>query len=366
MSVVDISTNFGALLIGAFFTSVFVSLLRLVACCLTPLPDWRGSAIFRPCVTIGTMERIPRKLRPWLLDNVHTGFIWGGLWYYLIGNYGEPDKIDRIPWHVYGSSVSEPEGLKLIVLLTALITILVHCFLARRIFLLSNKNWFMTTPVLVLTLFRLAVHVVSRFLASLTSESTCRQKSYDIENAYMAIFRPTTTDYVKWIFTLGLAVSSAVDVLIAGLLVYLFRSNRTGSGRFNHVLDKLILYGLESGSLTWQYLHFFCTQWVLIPQNMIFLGLYFIIAKLSIPGRVPFPHKRSVRVRQEIQSCFWNHREKEVLRDHILHVLILNLRPSANISQHATPSSKVPTELQVAVQTQRDIHYDTNSISSST
>ncbi|KAJ7742838.1 hypothetical protein B0H16DRAFT_1562503 [Mycena metata] len=34
----------------------------------------------------------------WLLDNLHTGFIWAGLWFGLIQNYGERDKVDTIPW----------------------------------------------------------------------------------------------------------------------------------------------------------------------------------------------------------------------------------------------------------------------------
>ncbi|KAJ7511712.1 hypothetical protein B0H11DRAFT_712151 [Mycena galericulata] len=53
-----------------------------------------------------------------------------------------------------------------------------------------------------------------------------------------------------WIFTLGLSVSSAVDIVITGLLFYLFRSNRPDATHLNHVLDKLTLYAFETGSLT--------------------------------------------------------------------------------------------------------------------
>ncbi|KAJ7894553.1 hypothetical protein B0H13DRAFT_2339182 [Mycena leptocephala] len=297
----SVPTNFGALLIGALFASVLAGI-----CNLQTVHYYRS------------YMKDPTRVKAlvfgvWLLDNVHTGFIWGGLWYFLIGNYGEPDKIDRIPWQVYG------KGLKLIVLLTALITILVHCFLAHRIFMLSNKNWFMTTPVLVLTLFRLAC-ACGKFHSRYYLQS---KKLF----AYMAIFRPTTTDYVKWIFTLGLAVSSAVDVLIAGLLVYLFRSNRTRSGRFNHVLDKLILYGLESGSLTCigTITSLSCSQY---PEETTGKKKY---------GEIIF-----------CTSLFSTY-------DHQL----------TNLSQLAAPSSKVTTELQVDVQTQRSVPYDTNSGSSS-
>lgn len=36
-----------------------------------------------------------------LLDNVHTVFLWSGVWYYFVDSYGNPDKIDHIPWYVF-------------------------------------------------------------------------------------------------------------------------------------------------------------------------------------------------------------------------------------------------------------------------
>lgn len=33
------------------------------------------------------------------LDNLHTAFIWGGLWYSLVLNYGVLDRVDFIPWY---------------------------------------------------------------------------------------------------------------------------------------------------------------------------------------------------------------------------------------------------------------------------
>jgi hypothetical protein len=36
----------------------------------------------------------------------------------------------------------------------------------------------------------------------------------------------------KWIFTLGLSVSSAVDIIITGLLFYLFRDTKPETGQY--------------------------------------------------------------------------------------------------------------------------------------
>ncbi|KAJ7603641.1 hypothetical protein DFH06DRAFT_1350096 [Mycena polygramma] len=78
-------------------------------------------------------------------------------------------------------------------------------------------------------------------------------------------------------FTLGLSVSSAVDIVITGLLFYLFQSNRPG--RRAHVLDKLKLYAFETGvSLHWHdRLDDMLGRHVSEPH---LLGLHFVIGKL--------------------------------------------------------------------------------------
>ncbi|KAJ7726374.1 hypothetical protein B0H16DRAFT_1735689 [Mycena metata] len=239
MSAPNIRTTFGALLLGALFASILSGISNLQT--VNYYRSYKRDPSYIKALVFGV----------WLLDNVHTVFLWSGVWYYFVDSYGNPDKIDHIPWCI-----------ALIVILTALITVFVHCFLAHRIFLLSKKNLFMTIPVLVLTVFRLAC-------ASVTTSKMLNYQSFELLKLR-----------ARWIFTLGLAVSSAVDVLIAGLLVYLFRSNRTEIGRFNDILDKLLLYGLESGSLTCIGTVISLLCWVIIPQNLIFLGLYFVIGKL--------------------------------------------------------------------------------------
>ncbi|KAJ7631629.1 hypothetical protein DFH06DRAFT_1438780 [Mycena polygramma] len=239
MSPPDITTTFGALLVGALFTSVLAGLSNL-----------------QTVLYYGSYRKDPMRVKilvfgVWLLDNAHTGLIWAGVWYYFIWNYGAPHKIDYIPW-----------PMALVVLLTALITVLVHGFLIHRIFLLSNRNWYMTAPAIALTYSRLVCASITTF------------RMLDYQSFEMLQLR------ARWIFTLGLAVSSAVDVLIACLLVYLFRSSRTEAGGINHVLDKLILYGLESGSLTCVGTVMSMVCWVFVPQNLIFLGFYLVIGKL--------------------------------------------------------------------------------------
>ncbi|KAJ7508419.1 hypothetical protein B0H11DRAFT_1964884 [Mycena galericulata] len=239
MSAPDIPKTLGALLIGGFFASVLAGMVNI------------QTVFYFRSYTKDPMQIKSLIFVVWSLDTLHSGFIWAGLWFFLIRNYGQFDTVDFIPWSI-----------ALTVIMTALVTFLVHCFFAHRIFLLSKRNWFMTLPVIVLTLLRLVA-------ASVSTWEMLHYHSF-----------PLFRQHARWIFTLGLSVSSAVDILITGLLVYLFQSNRTGSGRLNHLIDKWILYGLETGSLTCLGTIASMLCWVIAPQNLVFLGLHLVIGKL--------------------------------------------------------------------------------------
>ncbi|KAF8204245.1 hypothetical protein K438DRAFT_552856 [Mycena galopus ATCC 62051] len=136
MAMPDIQATLGPILVGALSSSALAGISNL-----------QTVRYYR------SYQKDPVRIKVlvffvWLLDNVHTAFIWNGLYYWVIQSYAQPHQIDHIPWSI-----------SLIVLLTAFITVLVHSFLVHRIFLLSKRNWFMITPVGVLTVFRFDQHI---------------------------------------------------------------------------------------------------------------------------------------------------------------------------------------------------------------
>ncbi|KAJ6520552.1 hypothetical protein C8R45DRAFT_1086403 [Mycena sanguinolenta] len=329
----DIPQTLGALLIGGLFATLFAGVVNLQT-----IFYWRTYQ----------KDPLPTKVlifAVWVLDNLHTSFIWAGLWYCLIHNYGMQNKVDSIPWCI-----------ALTVIITALVTFLVHCFFAHRIYLLSKKNWFMTLPILALTLLRLVAASVSTWeiyvhlsppVAFPSCLSRLRYRSFDM-------FRLKA----RWIFTLGLSVSSGVDVLITVLLVYLFRKNRTGTGRFNHVLDRLMLYGLETGSLTCLGTIITMLLWVITPKRLIFLGLHvvitkrtfflvFIAAKLKVECRIGRSNASSDQHKEHNPVIFLEHRA-----------------PKSHGTLPDGLSDKMAPELQINVQTQTNVRYDGESIAS--
>ncbi|PIL31157.1 hypothetical protein GSI_05854 [Ganoderma sinense ZZ0214-1] len=157
-----------------------------------------------------------------MLDNLHIAMTFASCWIYLIRHYGDSEIYDYIPWTI-----------ALTVAITAIVTLISHCFFAHRIYMLSGCSWLITTPIVLLAFGRLTAALVS------TSEMITL-------HSYGAF-----VDRVGWVFTTGLSLSTGVDVLITTTLIVLLQRSRTG---FSTVTDKLIdvvtLYTFETGLLT--------------------------------------------------------------------------------------------------------------------
>ncbi|KAI3595822.1 hypothetical protein WG66_001025 [Moniliophthora roreri] len=236
----DVPKTLGALLIGALFASLC-----------------SGGVVIQTLLYLKLYPSDSPSLKSlvliiWLLDTFHTAFIWGALWEYLVDFYGKPDLIDRISW-----------TLAMSIVFTAILTFCTHCFFAHRILkrrspplschLLSKKNWWLTAPIFVLAVLRLSMSFyVSRTISYILIITRSRQASASGTTAQMlklqsfAKFR----DEVHWLFTLGLALSCMVDILITGSLFFLLQTSRGDAGNLNVVIDTLILYTFETGSIT--------------------------------------------------------------------------------------------------------------------
>lgn len=239
MATVDVARTFGALLIGGLFASIMagtVAVQVIVYFKLYPTDSFRLKLLV---------------LWVWFLDTCHTICIWTSLWNYLIDHFGNTGRIHFIPTTV-----------ALTIVFTATLTIFVHLFFAHRIFMLSKRNWALTIPIVVLAFLRLAA-------ASVTTSEMIILHSFPL---FKARFR--------WVFTLGLTLSSTVDVLITGSLFFLLQTSRTSAPDLNAIIDSLIRYAFETGALTCAGTVISLVCWLAMPSNLIFMGLHFVIGKL--------------------------------------------------------------------------------------
>ncbi|KAJ3993601.1 hypothetical protein F5050DRAFT_680936 [Lentinula boryana] len=244
---VEIARTFGSLLIGALFASFLSGGVTIQTLVYYKLYPTDGSSIKTLVFAI------------WLLDTCHTGLIWGSQWEYFIGFYGMDEKIDYIP-----TTLAPLHILKILPNMTSIqgiLTVLVHAFFAHRIFLLSKRKWSLVVPVVIIAVLRLVS-------STATTATMLHYRSF-------IQFR----QHVRWLFTLGLALSSAVDVLITSSLFFLLRSSKREGGSLDGVIDALILYTFETGSVTCAATIVSMICWITIPTQLIFMALHFIIGK---------------------------------------------------------------------------------------
>ncbi|KAJ7610087.1 hypothetical protein FB45DRAFT_1066294 [Roridomyces roridus] len=239
MATTSIRTTLGALLIGPFFFSLLSGISHLQA--VLYFRYYKRDSIRIKLLVSGI----------WLLTAAHTGCVWGALWFYGIENYGEPEVMDRIPWFI---SVT--------IILTALIVVCVHCFLAHRILVFSERNWYVTIPVILLSFIRFAT-------ACVTAGKTFEYGSYAQLHLHYA-----------WLIHFGLAASVGADIVITSVFVFVLLGHRTEAEQLKHVLDRLMLSGLGCGSLTCigSVISLIC--YITMPHNLIFLAFFFSFAQL--------------------------------------------------------------------------------------
>jgi multidrug efflux pump subunit AcrB len=83
-----------------------------------------------------------------------------------------------------------------------------------------------------------------------------------------------------WSFSCGLSLSSLLDVLITSYLCYLLLRERKTNSRMNHILDHLMFYAFENGSLTCAAAFTSLICWLTMHTNLIFMAIHFVISKL--------------------------------------------------------------------------------------
>jgi len=235
---ISVPATLGALLLGGLYASILSGSLALQVIIYFKMYENDRTRIKALVLLI------------WALDAIHTGFVWAGLWNYLIGFFGQVQHIDTIPWVVSWS-----------VTITGIITFAVHCFLSHRIFLLSRQNWFLVAPIVFLALCRLVSAIAT------TAEMLKQGGFRDFRSHF------------HWLFTLGLALSTVVDMLTTGSLFFLLKTNQKSNFGLNPVIDTLILYAFETGMFTTAGTIVSMICWLGMSTNLIFMGLHFVIAK---------------------------------------------------------------------------------------
>ncbi|EKM83176.1 hypothetical protein AGABI1DRAFT_69412 [Agaricus bisporus var. burnettii JB137-S8] len=233
-SIGSVVGTYGALFLGGFFASILSGLVALQVLVYFKLynNDPRH---------LKTLVRPLAILLLSIIDMFHTGLVIAGLWDYLIKNFGHADRIGIIPWYVNSG---------------------IPHFYSHRIFRLSRQNYFIAVPICILAVCRLVS------ASATTAEMVLTGSFLEFRSKFY------------WLFTLGLGLSSVVDIIVTCSLFLLLRTKRTANFNVDAVFDLLILYAFETGSLTAAGTVLSMICWLTMSNNLIFMGLHFVIAKL--------------------------------------------------------------------------------------
>ncbi|EGO04143.1 hypothetical protein SERLA73DRAFT_175928 [Serpula lacrymans var. lacrymans S7.3] len=180
----------------------------------------------------------------WLLETVHTFLICSFTWRSLVLEFNDPAARAR-------TQVSDDVTTGI----TGSIIFLVHCFYARRIWILSLRNKLLVSIVSILAVCHFVLEIG---VMALTFKWPEFSQFHRIEPYYTA----------------SLAVAAANDIIITVSIVYLLASRRSGLKSTNTIVSRIISYVISSGVLTSVTDVAILICFVTMPGNLIYLALY--------------------------------------------------------------------------------------------
>ncbi|KAJ7771634.1 hypothetical protein B0H16DRAFT_1514160 [Mycena metata] len=186
----------------------------------------------------------------WVLDAVHTILICTAVWQYAINNFGNNAIVTTIFPALAGT-----------VAITAITTLSVNIFYGWRIHKMSKQNWWLTIPIILLCIARVG-------LAFVTTAEMIIQKTF-----------PNFAASFNIVLTCGMSVSAATDIVVSAARYYYLRNLKRGHTGTQEVVDAVVVFTINDGCLTCSVVLAAIACLLRMPENFIWLGIYFTIAK---------------------------------------------------------------------------------------
>ncbi|KAF8154969.1 hypothetical protein B0H34DRAFT_718827 [Crassisporium funariophilum] len=183
------------------------------------------------------------------LDAIHLVFISHSVYYYVISNYHDKDRLRFLTWSVVMEA-----------LFTGINGGIVQTFYTWRVWRLSKGNISLTAIIIFLILATVGSGTAWVILAM---QISTYQKLLDISPLTITIN----------------ALSTTVDVIIAATLCLLLHNARTGFKRSDSIINKLIIFVVNTGVLTTCCAIASLISLVASPNSLIYATFYFCIGR---------------------------------------------------------------------------------------
>ncbi|KAH8113548.1 hypothetical protein DFH11DRAFT_306732 [Phellopilus nigrolimitatus] len=186
----------------------------------------------------------------WVLDTIHQGLITHTAYTYLITNYGNPVFLNTIV-----------DTLLIEVLFNALVVLSVQTFFVMRIWKLSHKS----IPLIVI----LCMLVAAEFILSIV---------YLVKALQLGTFTnlPKIVNLSRSINIFG----AAGDVAIAISLIWLLQRSRTGFTRSDSIINRLIMFSMNTGLLTSLDAVMSLVTITVLPNTFVYILFYVTVSRL--------------------------------------------------------------------------------------
>ncbi|EDR01864.1 uncharacterized protein LACBIDRAFT_310401 [Laccaria bicolor S238N-H82] len=220
-------------------------------------------------------------------DTIHQALISHTVYAYTITNWGNQSFLGEIPRYIvlcsYPPHPLTDSGYRTLVvqvLFSGLTAFMVQCFLASRIWRLSDRKGWLIAIIVLLIVGEFGAILGPPMRPSIIIQLLTEQKkiAYTIISLQFHTFSEVTR-----LKGLSLSVNSLAaigDVFIAGSLCTILYRSRTGFHRSDTIITKLIIFSVNTGLLT-----SVCALGSLVsilawPTTFIYIAFYFCIGRL--------------------------------------------------------------------------------------
>ncbi|TDL21609.1 hypothetical protein BD410DRAFT_789355 [Rickenella mellea] len=186
-----------------------------------------------------------------LADSIQLMLSVWAIYWYLVANFGNFPNLGVPHWSI-----------NLQTDFNTIVSAGVQLFFTRRVYIMSQNKY-----ILVILLVLTAIHF------ALGVYFTARAFIYHNFADYL---------HLVWVPSVGVGSAAVADLIIATSMCYFLRKTRTGFGRTDTLITKLMMYSINTGLLT----SIFATVSVILygtmPNNLVWMCFYWILGKLYI------------------------------------------------------------------------------------
>ncbi|KAJ7584711.1 hypothetical protein C8J56DRAFT_1054190 [Mycena floridula] len=186
-----------------------------------------------------------------IFDTIHQILISHCLYVYLVSNFSNPAGLGVIVW-----------SLLVEVIFNGLTALLVQSFLTLRVWRIGNKNFWIVSVIFSIVLAEFCCVILYAGIA-ITQDQTF------VELGKLKAISITVN---------GLA--AAGDVIIAAALSFFLHTSRTGFRRSDTMINKLIVFAVNTGFLTSLCAIASLISIITAPNTFLYISFFFIIGRL--------------------------------------------------------------------------------------